>query len=150
MSRPLAAGTAATSPRRRPTRFPSRPLLGAGCTGRVTPLVQNARAPAGAHRRPPSSTTIGRIFSRECRARSILFQQFFTKPRHSVAPFPCREPNMLYLDWRFFPVFDQVDPTMAYSGWDDTRLGALLVLVCPLPGLVGPSVSRRVFAAQKP
>ena len=24
---------------------------------------------------------------------------------------------MLYLDWRFFPVFDQVDPTMAYSGW---------------------------------
>src|SRR3954454_15981013 len=136
MSRPLAAGTAATSPRRRPTRFPSRPLLGAGCTGRVTPLVQNARAPAGAQRRPPSSTTIGRILSRECRARSIHFQQLFTKTRHSVAPFPCREPNMLYLDWRFFPVFDQVDPTMAYSGWYDTGLVALSVLVATLAAFV--------------
>src|SRR5437667_210209 len=23
---------------------------------------------------------------------------------------------MLYLDWRFFPVFDQIDPTAAFSG----------------------------------
>src|SRR5205823_4082824 len=75
------------------------------------------------------------------------FQQLFTKTRHSVAPFLRREPNMLYLDWRFFPVFDQVDPTMAYSGWYDTGLVALSVLVATLAAFVALSISGRIVAA---
>ena len=54
---------------------------------------------------------------------------------------------MLYLDWRFFPVFDQVDPTMAYSGWYDTGLVALSVLVATLAAFVALSISGRIVAA---
>src|SRR5947199_249993 len=36
---------------------------------------------------------------------------------------------MLYLDWRFFPVFDQVDPMTAYGGVYHADLVALSVVV---------------------
>src|SRR5947209_2284535 len=54
---------------------------------------------------------------------------------------------MLYLDWRFLPVYDQIDPTMAYSGWYDTGLVALSVLVATLAAFVALSISGRIVAA---
>ena len=36
---------------------------------------------------------------------------------------------MLHLDWRFFPVNDQIDPIAAYSGAYNTGLVALSVVV---------------------
>ena len=35
---------------------------------------------------------------------------------------------MLYLDWRFFPVFDQIDPTAAFSGaYEIVELGSKII-----------------------
>src|SRR5260370_38696976 len=54
---------------------------------------------------------------------------------------------MLYLDWRFFPVFDQIDPTAAYSGAYNTGLVVLSVVVATLAAFVALSISSRIVAA---
>ena len=54
---------------------------------------------------------------------------------------------MLYLDWRFFPVFDQVDPMTAYGGVYHADLVALSVVVATLAAFVALSISGRIVAA---
>jgi signal transduction histidine kinase/CheY-like chemotaxis protein/HPt (histidine-containing phosphotransfer) domain-containing protein len=54
---------------------------------------------------------------------------------------------MLYLDWRFFPVFDQIDPTAAFSGAYNAGLVALSVIVATLAAFVALSISGRIVAA---
>ena len=39
---------------------------------------------------------------------------------------------MLYLDWRFLPVYDQIDPTTAHTGGYDIGLVALSIVVATL------------------
>jgi CheY-like chemotaxis protein/HPt (histidine-containing phosphotransfer) domain-containing protein len=54
---------------------------------------------------------------------------------------------MLYLDWRFFPVFDQIDPTAAFSGTYNAGLVTLSVIVATLAAFVALSISGRIVAA---
>jgi two-component system sensor histidine kinase/response regulator len=54
---------------------------------------------------------------------------------------------MLYLDWRFFPVYDQIDPTTAHSGAYNAGLVALSVIVATLAAFVALSISGRIVAA---
>ena len=54
---------------------------------------------------------------------------------------------MLHLDWRFFPVFDPVDPATAYGGAYNTGLVALSVIVATLAAFVALSISGRIVAA---
>jgi signal transduction histidine kinase/CheY-like chemotaxis protein/HPt (histidine-containing phosphotransfer) domain-containing protein len=54
---------------------------------------------------------------------------------------------MLYLDWRFFPVFDQIDPTAAFSGAYNAGLVVLSVIVATLAAFVALSISGRIVAA---
>jgi two-component system sensor histidine kinase/response regulator len=54
---------------------------------------------------------------------------------------------MLYLDWRFFPVFDQIDPTAAFSGTYNAGLVTLSVIVAALAAFVALSISGRIVAA---
>src|SRR6266576_4060801 len=54
---------------------------------------------------------------------------------------------MLYLDWRFFPVFDQIDPTAAFSGAYTAGLVMLSVIVATLAAFVALSISGRIVAA---
>src|SRR5437588_3991638 len=58
-----------------------------------------------------------------------------------------REPHMLYLDWRFFPVFDQIDPTAAFGGAYNAGLVVLSVIVATLAAFVALSISGRIVAA---
>jgi two-component system sensor histidine kinase/response regulator len=53
---------------------------------------------------------------------------------------------MLYLDWRFFPVFDQIDPTAPTGGYN-AGLVALSVIVATLAAFVALSISGRIVAA---
>ena len=61
---------------------------------------------------------------------------------------------MLYLDWRFLPVYDQIDPTTAHSGAYDVGLVALshgvlfpaaiaIVIVRVLLSVTGPVLAAR-------
>src|SRR5713226_8474628 len=50
---------------------------------------------------------------------------------------------MQHLDWRFFPIYDQIDPIAAYSG----GLVALSVVVATLAAFVALSISGRIVAA---
>ncbi len=54
---------------------------------------------------------------------------------------------MLYLDWRFSPVYDQIDPITAYSGAYNAGLVALSVVVATLAAFVALSISGRIVAA---
>jgi signal transduction histidine kinase/CheY-like chemotaxis protein/HPt (histidine-containing phosphotransfer) domain-containing protein len=54
---------------------------------------------------------------------------------------------MLHLDWRFFPIYDLVDPTTAYGGGYDAGLVALSVIVATLAAFVALSISGRIVAA---
>src|SRR3982074_930318 len=54
---------------------------------------------------------------------------------------------MLYLDWRFFPVFDQIDPTAAFGGTYNAGLVALSVVVATLAAFVALSISGRIVAS---
>jgi len=54
---------------------------------------------------------------------------------------------MLYLDWRFFPVFDQIDPTAAFGGTYNAGLVVLSVIVATLAAFVALSISGRIVAA---
>src|SRR5437764_15050055 len=54
---------------------------------------------------------------------------------------------MLYLDWRFLPVYDSFNPATAYSGVYHTGLVALSVLVATLAAFVALSISGRIVAA---
>src|SRR5215471_16123494 len=54
---------------------------------------------------------------------------------------------MSYLDWRFLPVFDLIDPTTAYSGTYHAGLVALSVVVATLAAFVALSISGRIMAA---
>jgi two-component system, sensor histidine kinase and response regulator len=54
---------------------------------------------------------------------------------------------MLYLDWRFFPVHDRIDPMAAYDGAYNTGLVALSVIVATLAAFVALSISGRIVAA---
>ena len=54
---------------------------------------------------------------------------------------------MLYLDWRFFPVFDQIDPTAAFGGAYNAGLVVLSVIVATLAAFVALSISGRIVAA---
>jgi len=54
---------------------------------------------------------------------------------------------MSYLDWRFFPIFDLVDPSTAYSGSYHAGLVALSVVVATLAAFVALSISGRIVAA---
>src|SRR5258707_2941823 len=54
---------------------------------------------------------------------------------------------MLYLDWRFFPAFDLIDPKTAYSGAYHAGLVLLSVLVATLAAFVALSISGRIVAA---
>ena len=54
---------------------------------------------------------------------------------------------MLHLDWRFFPVFDAIDPTTAYGDVYAAVLVALSVVVATLAAFVALSPSARIVAA---
>jgi two-component system sensor histidine kinase/response regulator len=54
---------------------------------------------------------------------------------------------MLHLDWRFFPVFDSIDPTTAYGDAYAAGLVALSVVVATLAAFVALSTSARIVAA---
>src|ERR671923_60188 len=54
---------------------------------------------------------------------------------------------MLYLDWRFLPVYDQIDPTTAHPGTYNVGLVALSVVVASLAAFVALSISPRIVAA---
>src|SRR3982074_891694 len=54
---------------------------------------------------------------------------------------------MLYLDWRFFPVFDRLTPIPAYSGAYNAGLVALSVVVATLAAFVALSISGRIVAS---
>jgi NO-binding membrane sensor protein with MHYT domain len=54
---------------------------------------------------------------------------------------------MLYLDWRFVPVFDPIDPTSDFVGVYDPRLVAMSVVIAILAAYVALSISRRIAAA---
>ena len=54
---------------------------------------------------------------------------------------------MLHLDWRFFPVFDAIDPTTAYGDAYAAGLVALSVVVATLAAFVALSTSARIVAA---
>src|SRR5436190_19165315 len=54
---------------------------------------------------------------------------------------------MLYLDWRFLPVYDQIDPTTAHSGAYDVGLVALSMVVATLAAFVALSISGRIVAS---
>jgi len=66
------------------------------------------------------------------------------------APHFQREPHMLHLDWRFFPVFDSVDPTTAYGDVYNAGLVALSIIVATLAAFVALSTSGRIVAAESP
>src|SRR5207302_1684972 len=55
---------------------------------------------------------------------------------------------MLHLDWRFFPVFDSIDRTIAYDGAYHAGLVALSVVVATLAAFVALSISGRIEAAE--
>src|SRR5690348_1674916 len=54
---------------------------------------------------------------------------------------------MLYLDWRFLPVYDQIDPTTTHSGGYDIGLVALSIVVATLAAFVALSISGRIVAS---
>jgi len=54
---------------------------------------------------------------------------------------------MLHLNWRFFPVYDSIDPTTAYSHAYAAGLVALSVVVATLAAFVALSTSGRIVAA---
>jgi two-component system sensor histidine kinase/response regulator len=54
---------------------------------------------------------------------------------------------MLHLDWRFFPVFDSIDPTTDYTGVYDPGLVVTSVVIAILAAYVALSISGRVVAA---
>src|SRR6476646_8533381 len=54
---------------------------------------------------------------------------------------------MLYLDWRFLPVYDQIDPTTAHTGGYDFGLVALSIVVATLAAFVALSISGRIVAS---
>jgi two-component system, sensor histidine kinase and response regulator len=54
---------------------------------------------------------------------------------------------MLYLDWRFLPVYDQIDPTTAHTGGYDIGLVALSMVVATLAAFVALSISGRIVAS---
>ncbi len=54
---------------------------------------------------------------------------------------------MTYLDWRFFPVHDLIDPATAYPGAYNAGLVALSVIVATLAAFVALSISGRIVAA---
>ena len=54
---------------------------------------------------------------------------------------------MLHLDWRFFPVFDAIDPASAYGDAYSAGLVALSVVVATLAASVALSTSGRIVAA---
>jgi PAS domain S-box-containing protein len=51
------------------------------------------------------------------------------------------------LDWRFFPVFDRLDPTTAYSGTYNLGLVVTSVAIAILAAFVALSISGRIMAA---
>jgi NO-binding membrane sensor protein with MHYT domain len=55
---------------------------------------------------------------------------------------------MLYLDWRFLPVFDSIDPATDYVGVYDPRLVATSVVIAILAAYVALSISGRILAAK--
>jgi two-component system, sensor histidine kinase and response regulator len=54
---------------------------------------------------------------------------------------------MLYLDWRFAPVFDLIDPKTAYTGTHNAGLVLLSVIIATLAAFVALSISGRIVAA---
>ncbi|HEX9465440.1 MAG TPA: MHYT domain-containing protein [Alphaproteobacteria bacterium] len=54
---------------------------------------------------------------------------------------------MLNLDWRFFPVFDSLDPANAYRGAYDLGLVATSLAIAILAAFVALSISGRIVAA---
>jgi two-component system, sensor histidine kinase and response regulator len=54
---------------------------------------------------------------------------------------------MLHLDWRFFPVFDSIDPTTNYVGVYDPGLVVTSVVIAILAAYVALSISGRIIAA---
>jgi two-component system sensor histidine kinase/response regulator len=55
---------------------------------------------------------------------------------------------MLHLDWRFFPVFDAIDPASNYAGVYNPGLVATSVVIAVLAAYVALSISGRIAAAQ--
>ena len=55
---------------------------------------------------------------------------------------------MLHLDWRFLPVFDQIDPTTDYIGVYDPYLVTTSVIIAILAAYVALSISARILAAK--
>jgi two-component system, sensor histidine kinase and response regulator len=55
---------------------------------------------------------------------------------------------MLHLDWRFFPVFDTIDPASNYVGVYDPGLVTTSVVIAILAAYVALSISGRIAAAQ--
>jgi two-component system sensor histidine kinase/response regulator len=54
---------------------------------------------------------------------------------------------MFALDWRFLPVFDRLDPAMAYRGEYDIGLVVTSLLIAILAAFVALSISSRIIAA---
>jgi two-component system sensor histidine kinase/response regulator len=55
---------------------------------------------------------------------------------------------VLYLDWRFFPVFDRLGPKSHYVGVYDPSLVGTSVVIAILAAYVALSISDRISAAQ--
>src|SRR5580692_9053901 len=55
---------------------------------------------------------------------------------------------MLHLDWRFLPVFDQIDPATDYIGVYDPYLVTTSVIIAILAAYVALSISARILAAK--
>src|SRR5271155_235544 len=54
---------------------------------------------------------------------------------------------MLHLDWRFFPVFDSIDPATNYVGVYNPGLVVTSVVIAILAAYVALSISGRIVAA---
>src|SRR5438552_14696329 len=54
---------------------------------------------------------------------------------------------MLHLDWRFSPVYDQIDPPTAHTGAYDVGLVALSIVVATLAAFVALSITGRIVAS---
>jgi len=55
---------------------------------------------------------------------------------------------MLHLDWRFLPVFDQIDPATDYVGVYDPNLVVTSVIIAILAAYVALSISGRILASK--
>src|SRR4051812_45127732 len=83
---------------------------------------------------------------RNGRLANLAIQQFLTKLCDDACSLATSR-GMTYLDLRFFPVQDLIDPVSAYTGSYNAGLVALSIIVATLAAFVALSISGRIVAA---